>query len=75
MIIEILNTADNDNSVADKVYRLIAPRNRPMLTALDLCIEQLERFSRDDPAVQYALKCATTATKRERDFQSHASNT
>jgi hypothetical protein len=33
-----------------EVYDLIATRNRPMLTALDLCIEQLVRFEKDDPA-------------------------
>ena len=30
-----------------EVNHLIATRNRPMLTALDLCIEQLERLGKD----------------------------
>ena len=55
-----------------EIYRLIAGRNRPMLTALDLCIEQLERLSSDDPDIQCALRCARKAAQQERDFQARA---
>ena len=56
-----------------EVYRLIASRNRPMLTALDLCIEQLERLDKKDPDIQFALKCAIRAARMEREFQAGAS--
>jgi len=55
--------------VGQKIFRLIATRNRPMLTALDQCIEQLERLSSGDPASQYALQCARKAVEQERHFQ------
>jgi hypothetical protein len=58
---------------AQEIYGLIATRNRPMLTALDLCIEQLERLSSGDPAIQYALQCARKAAGQERQFQARVS--
>ncbi len=61
--------------VSQEIYGLIATRNRPMLTALDLCIEQLERLSSGDPDIQYALQCARKATERERHFQAQAAVT
>ena len=38
--------------LAQEIYALIASRNRPMLTALDMCIEQLEPLASDDPDIQ-----------------------
>jgi len=55
--------------VGQEIYGLIATRNRPMLTALDLCIEQLKRLPSGDPAIQYALQCAQKAAEQERHFQ------
>jgi hypothetical protein len=58
--------------VSQEIYGLIATRNRPMLTALDLCIEQLELLSSGDPAIHYALQCAQKAAEQERQFQALA---
>jgi hypothetical protein len=58
--------------IAREVLDLIATRNRPLLTALDLCMEQLERFGTNDQPVQYALKCAQRAAQQERGFQARA---
>jgi hypothetical protein len=55
--------------IGQEIYGLVVSRNRPMLTALDLCIEQLERLSSGDPAIQYALQCARKAAEQERQFQ------
>lgn len=71
MTSDIVHEVPNSLS-AREIYGLIATRNRPMLTALDLCIEQLERFAKDDPDAQCALRCATKAAKLEREFQSRA---
>lgn len=54
---------------ATEIRDLVATRNRPMLTALEMCIEQLEAFS-DDPSVANAITCARIAIKLERTFQS-----
>ena len=58
--------------VSQDIYGLIATRNRPMLTALDLCIEQLKLLPSGDPAIQYALQCAQKAVEQERHFQARA---
>ncbi len=55
--------------VSQEIYGLIATRNRPMLTALDLCIEQLQRLPSGDPAIQYSLQCAQKAVEQERHSQ------
>ena len=55
-----------------KIYKLIVTRNAPMLTALDLCIEQLQRLDKQDPDAQCALRCAIKAAEQERLFQSRA---
>lgn len=59
-----------DPTIARQIHQCIATRNRPMLTALDMCIEQLQRFAKDDLDVQIALGCAIRATEIERGFQS-----
>ena len=52
-------------TTAREIYELIAGRNRPMIAALELCIEQLQRLSKDDPDIQCALRCAIKARELE----------
>jgi hypothetical protein len=55
--------------MAQEIHRLIANRNRALLCALDLCIEQLAHLPSGDPAIQYALECAREAAQQERYLQ------
>lgn len=55
--------------MAKEVERRITKRSYSLLTALDLCIEQLERQSSGDRAIQYALECAREAAQQERHCQ------
>jgi hypothetical protein len=52
-----------------EIRDLIATRNRPMLTALELCIEQLAAIEENNPGVEYAMDCARKALALERGFQ------
>ncbi len=52
-----------------EVCTLIADRNRPLLTALDLCIEQLQRVPSSDAAIHGALQSAREAAAFERQLQ------
>jgi hypothetical protein len=52
-----------------EIHELIATRNRPMLTALEICIDQLERFAANDRDVHEALWCARRAIDLEQGFQ------
>ncbi len=55
-----------------EIYECITKRNRPMLTALELCIEELARLNSRDPDVQCALRCARKAVALELGFQANA---
>lgn len=63
-----LNPA-NESRLSQEVRTLIATRNRPMLTALEMCIEQLERLDQKDEEIRATLACARRAADMERDFQ------
>lgn len=63
-----LNPA-NTSCLSQELRTLIATRNRPMLTALEMCIEQLERLDQKHEDVRATLYCARRAADMERDFQ------
>ena len=46
-----------------EIHSLVVSRNRPMLTALEMCIEQFERLSSDDPDVQCAPAMRTESRR------------
>jgi hypothetical protein len=60
------------NTTAREIFELIAGRNRPMIAALELCIEELQRVPKDDPDIQCALRCAIKARELELGFQANA---
>jgi hypothetical protein len=62
------------NPVIDvrEFYAMIATRNKPMLTALEMCIEQLELLDQSDEGIHCALTCARKAVELERGFQERA---
>jgi hypothetical protein len=62
-----------ENPVIDirEFYAMIATRNKPMLTALEMCIEQLEGLDQTDD-IRCALNCARKAIELERGFQERA---
>lgn len=54
---------------AAEIAELIATRNRPLLTALEICADQLRAMGANDAAVSDALRCAERAIAMERGFQ------
>ena len=54
-----------------EIHELVVLRNRPMLTSLEACIEQLAA-RQHEPAVNLLLRHARAACQRERAFHDPA---
>lgn len=57
--------------IGKEVHELIVIRNRPLLTALEACVEQLQA-RRHEPEVNLLLRLAGAACARERAFHNPA---
>lgn len=67
------NIAEALSAIKDaQIRELIATRNKPMLTALQMCIDELEPFQERRPDVQTAIRCARKAIALETEFQNSA---
>jgi BMFP domain-containing protein YqiC len=54
-------------NIGREIHELIVIRNRPMLTCLEACIEQLESREQE-PDINLLLRYARAAVERERAF-------
>jgi hypothetical protein len=55
------------NNLGSEIHEMIVIRNRPMLTCLEACIEQLESREQE-PAINLLLRYARAAVQREHAF-------